>query len=154
MNEMEMAIRVAMAGSRLPALRLMTNALSEQLRMDGLTEVPAETLIALHFEPAHASEPALLADACHVPRQTMTFVLDGLEQQGFVLRADHATDRRRKVIRLTDAGEAMATRILQRVMDFEKKVMSVFAAEELAVFDGFLRRISERIGELQGESDR
>ena len=34
----------------------------------------------------------------------MTGILDKLEAGGYALRAPHATDRRRKVIRLTDKG--------------------------------------------------
>lgn len=53
-------------------------------------------------------EPAAVADYLGVPRQTMTSTLDALEKRGIIERLPHATDRRRKVIKLTAEGQTMA----------------------------------------------
>lgn len=68
-----------------------------------LPRTETEILVLLWREP-EAGEPAILADKLHVSRQTMTGILDKLEAGGYALRGPHATDRRRKVIRLTDKG--------------------------------------------------
>ncbi len=154
MDELEMATRAITAGSRLPMLRIVTNALRSRLQMDGLNEVLSVTLLTLYLERTHAAEPAQIADASHIPRQTMTSALDGLEQRGYVGRSDHPTDRRRKIVQLTDAGVAMAAKILRQAIDFEKQVMSIFTKDELSVFDSFTKRITDRIAELDGENDR
>jgi len=67
----------------------------------------------------HASLPVLvllsrqdhsqreLADAMNVTEQTMSRVLRRLERTGFVVRVEHPADRRRRSVRLTDAGRAI-----------------------------------------------
>lgn len=64
----------------------------------------------------HASQPVLvillrgprtqaeLAAACEVTEQTMSRVLARIERRGYITRAAHATDRRKQVIAITDAG--------------------------------------------------
>ena len=61
----------------------------------------------LHIRP-EGMEPAVIADYLGVPRQTMTSTLDSLERRGIIERRAHSTDRRRKVIRFTDAGREIA----------------------------------------------
>ena len=68
-----------------------------------LPRTETEILVLLWRKP-EAGEPAILADELHVSRQSMTGILDKLEAGGYALRAPHATDRRRKVVRLTEKG--------------------------------------------------
>ena len=68
-----------------------------------LPRTETEILVLLWQYPEEG-EPAILADKLHVSRQSMTGILDKLETGGYAMRAPHATDRRRKVIRLTDKG--------------------------------------------------
>ncbi len=68
-----------------------------------LPRTETEILVLLWQNPEEG-EPAILADKLHVSRQSMTGILDKLETGGYAMRAPHATDRRRKVIRLTDKG--------------------------------------------------
>jgi DNA-binding MarR family transcriptional regulator len=69
----------------------------------------------------HASLPVLvmlahhdhsqreLADAMDVTEQTMSRVLRRMERTGHVVRVEHPADRRRHVVRLTDAGRAVVS---------------------------------------------
>ena len=61
-------------------------------------------------------EPAVLAERTNLLRQTMTVVLNDLERQQLVTREFHPTDRRKKVIRLTEKGEqgARAIRVIAK----------------------------------------
>ena len=68
-----------------------------------LPRTETEILVLLWQNPEEG-EPAILADKLHVSRQSMTGILDKLEAGGYALRAPHATDRRRKVVRLTEKG--------------------------------------------------
>ncbi len=68
-----------------------------------LPRTETEILVLLWRNP-EGGEPAILADKLHVSRQSMTGILDKLETGGYAMRAPHATDRRRKNIRLTDKG--------------------------------------------------
>jgi DNA-binding MarR family transcriptional regulator len=48
-----------------------------------------------------------LADAMDVTEQTMSRVLRRMARTGYVVRVPHLTDRRRHVVRLSDAGRAV-----------------------------------------------
>ena len=68
----------------------------------------AETeVLALVWENPDSAEPALLAGALRVSRQSMTGLLDKLERGGYLARTPHAADRRRKTIRLRKKGLAV-----------------------------------------------
>lgn len=66
----------------------------------------------------HASQPVLvillrgprtqaeLASMCEVTEQTMSRVLARIERTGYVTRSAHATDRRKHLFAVTDAGRA------------------------------------------------
>ena len=79
-----------------------------------LPRTETEILIILWRNPEEG-EAAILADKLHVSRQTMTGILDKLETGGYALRVPHETDRRRKVIRLTDKGTKIVSAFVGRV---------------------------------------
>ena len=91
------AERWALLAERVARLFIALFALSP------LPRTETEILVILWRKPEEG-EATILADKLHVSRQTMTGILDKLEAGGYALRAPHATDRRRKVIRLTDKG--------------------------------------------------
>lgn len=66
----------------------------------------ANILLLMELYVHEECEAAELADRMYLPRQTMTYMLDSLEKDGYIYRVSHPTDRRRKVIRLTDQGTA------------------------------------------------
>ncbi|MPN31497.1 hypothetical protein SDC9_178971 [bioreactor metagenome] len=70
-------------------------------------------------------EPAVLAETTRMLRQTVTVVLNDLEDRGFIRREFHPTDRRRKLVRLTPEGEAFAAEMLNAI---EKVEVGSFAA--------------------------
>jgi len=111
----------------------------------------------------HASLPVLvmlswhdhsqreLADAMDVTEQTMSRVLRRMERTGYVVRVPHLTDRRRHVVRLSDAGravvghasdagpaEAIATRGLShaQVTLLRELLVTMITAREGATDDG------------------
>ena len=90
-------------------------------------------------------EAAELADKLYLPRQTMTYTLKSLEQDGMIVRTLHLTDGRRKVIQLTEKGE-----------DFAKSVMEELGIEFLGFTDHLpndkqvlLSTVKEYIAELE-----
>ncbi|MBP5640251.1 MAG: MarR family transcriptional regulator [Victivallales bacterium] len=75
-------------------------------------------------------EPAVLADETHLLRQTITVVLNDLEKQELVTREFHPTDRRKKVIRLTQKGERICHEILDAIAQSELEALSELCEEE------------------------
>ena len=60
-------------------------------------------------------EAAELADCLYLPRQTMTYMLDSLEKEENIYRESHPTDRRRKIIRLTETGKGFTKEIMEEL---------------------------------------
>ena len=81
-------------------------AYMDLFRASPLPRVETEVL-AFVWENPDSAEPALLAGALRVSRQSMTGLLDKLERGGYLERTPHAADRRRKTIRLRKKGLAV-----------------------------------------------
>jgi len=81
-------------------------------------------------------EPAEIADYLGIPRQTMTTTLDWLEKRGFIARFPHVTDRRRKVIRFTTEGEALAKKLVHELHKWELEALS--SIDEAECSEAFL----------------
>ena len=69
--------------------------------------------------------PSELSAWLGVSRNTVSALLNGLEEQGLIERALHPTDRRQILIRLTDAGRA---EVLERAPAFGAFVTRLFRA--------------------------
>lgn len=70
------------------------------------TRVP-ETLAMSHLRGRGTLSPRELADRLGLTPSTVTSLLDRLEAAGFAQRTAHLTDRRKTVVTLTEAGEAV-----------------------------------------------
>ncbi len=75
----------------------------------GLTPGDARTLT--HAARAGAIRQTTLADRMGVEAMTLSVSLDRLEAAGLMQRTADPADRRAKRVRLTDAGQAMLTKI-------------------------------------------
>lgn len=132
-------------GSRLPVLKKVVDALRAQLSgRRGLTQHMSLTLLCLRYRSTRPISSAI-ADYINVPRQTMTSAIDALERCGYAFRRAGRGDRRSKTLVLTPLGADMADKIGAGLLEFERKIWSVFTADELAVIDGYGRRLSEQI---------
>ncbi|MGW6129960.1 MarR family winged helix-turn-helix transcriptional regulator [Cellulomonas sp. NPDC055163] len=76
-----------------------------------LNHASLPVLVLLAHEPRSQRE---LADACSVTEQTMSRILARMERTGYVTRAPHATDRRKVVLAITEAGRAVAVKAADR----------------------------------------
>ena len=83
----------------------------------------------LHLEP-HVAEPAEIAHAARLPRQTTTFILDTLEKQGLAQRKPHPSDRRRKIVQLTPKGKRLAQKILDDMLQVENAALEGYSDAE------------------------
>ncbi len=92
----------------------------------------AMTLIEELYMRPEGVEPAEVADYLGIPRQTMTATLDALERKSVIGRSPHEKDRRRKVIRFTPEGRALAERLVKDLHEWEIKALSSLSKTELA----------------------
>ena len=90
-------------------------------------------------------EPSVIADFICVPRQTMTSILDGMEKDGLIVRQEHPSDRRRKLVRFARKGSALAERVLKEIRRHEAKAMESLTPEELSGMLASMRKFSEAL---------
>ena len=107
--------------------------------------ISLNTVWALEYLVKHPDgvEPAVLADDTHMLRQTITVVLNDLEGRGYLTRAFHSTDRRRKIIRLTPTGQAFAQTVLSAISHAEQEAAATLTDEEQQRLLDYSRRFSQ-----------
>ena len=113
-----------------PFLRQIVHAYAWRIRHWDLSLEKAAALIHIHNHPEESS-PAQVAEACCVPRQTMTSMLDSLERDALARRTPHPTDRRKKVMVITAKGTRLARTVMRDLLDCEKAAMNVIEPERL-----------------------
>lgn len=83
-----------------------------------------------------------LAEHLGIEGQSLVRLIDHLESSGLVVRRDDPTDRRAKVLMLTEAGKTMAAQVDQVVRDIRERLLQDVSAEALHITDLTLDAIS------------
>lgn len=91
--------------------------------------------------PPYRLTPSELADAALTTRGGMTKRIDRLETRGLVARLANGSDRRSLLVGLTDQGLQVIDVLIERHAVNESALLSVLSPEELAAFDGALRKV-------------
>lgn len=140
------------SNSLLHSMRRIGMEYAFRLQSWGLPAHTMATLLKIYTNPETAEPSRLAADeVTQVPRQTMTFILDTLEQKKLVHREEHPQDRRRKMIRITPAGTELAKKVFNDLMKFEKKGRDVVPPE---LRQTLREIINEYINALIAENDK
>ena len=140
------AIRLEMVNSQFHKLRLLGERIQNRLARYEIG--PPQVVVLLALCADDDMEPAQIGDRVLIPRQTITSILDKLETGGFVIRTDHPTDLRRKVILLTEAGFEKACTICGDLASYEAQIMEAFTAREIELFKRLNIKLAARIREL------
>jgi MarR family transcriptional regulator, organic hydroperoxide resistance regulator len=74
---------------------------------------------------------------------TLTGVLDRLESRGYLTRELDATDRRSFRLPLTEAGQAVATRVRAAVADIERDALAGLSATQVAGFHAVITALQQ-----------
>jgi DNA-binding MarR family transcriptional regulator len=112
------------------------HALAEEIGM-----TPAITKALLHLSVDQPTPMRELAGALRCDNSYVTTVVDGLEERGVARRRPHPTDRRIKVIELTEQGAALATRG-RAVLDQPPATFASLSEDESVVLLALLRKLS------------
>jgi DNA-binding MarR family transcriptional regulator len=92
----------------------------------------AHMVIFQHIaHPPDGSRLTDLADRAQITKQSMGQLVDYLEQHGYLERVPDPTDRRAKVIRLTELGNRVHERAFEVVAQVEEEWAARFGAERL-----------------------
>ena len=115
---------------------------------DALTEVGGSVptwLILTHLVGESWPAQQQLARAMHIEGPTLTRHLDGLEEDGLVVRRRDASDRRAVSVELTDAGRARHAELLRAVQAFNSRLLTGLTAEEIDELRTLLGRLEQNV---------
>ena len=85
--------------------RIVLRLTDEHSAKLGLSQTKLSVLMYLNSELDLCASPSVLAKHCEVSRAAMTGLLNGLEQEEYVERDEHPSDRRALMVRLTPNGQ-------------------------------------------------
>lgn len=109
-----------------------------------LSESKFVLLFLLHGERDGLS-PYELAERAGVTRATITGLLDGLERDGFVVRRSDVVDRRKILICLTVAGDALAATLFDEHTDWIASLFDGFDGPSREALSNLLQRVWRNI---------
>ncbi|CAN5775387.1 MarR family transcriptional regulator [soil metagenome] len=105
------------ATSIMRAQQIVLARVDEALRPWALTFARYEVLVLLHFTTAGALPLGKMGDRLMLHQASITNLVDRLEQQGYVRRVAHPTDRRTTLAELTPGGAAIVEDATEAVVD-------------------------------------
>lgn len=122
-------------------------ALDARLKDLGVGQSGWLTIAIIAKSKTELSQRAL-ADQLGVEGPSVVSMLDRLEQAGLVLRAPCPTDRRVKLVHLTDAGRALYAKVRKQADAFRASVLAGVDADALAAATGLMESLRGRIEEM------
>ncbi len=109
----------------------------------GLGLGEARLLYILGYEPGLTAGRA--SQIMGVDKGATSRALAVLERRSLVKVSAHARDGRQKTIELTPAGAQLRDRYMAGAVEREKRVLSVFSAQEVATLSNLLQRLRAHI---------
>ena len=79
---------------------------NNEMRSQGLTATQANTLVELYYAPEQQLSMKDLEERLHVAQSTVVGIVSRLEQKKLVESFSHSSDKRIKLVRITQAGAA------------------------------------------------
>ena len=125
------------------AWRAMSSVVLDHDRKTAVSEALGLSFARVRALRRLAAEPQTLralADLLVADPPYVTLIVDDLEERGLVTRLPHPADRRAKLVQLTPAGRAAATRA-EEILDEPPAALRDASPEDLAA----LLRVLERL---------
>ena len=113
----------------------------EETQDFGITPVQFAALTAIHHEPG--LDQRTLAGRIGFDTSTLGSVIDRLEARGLVVRSNSPTDRRVRLLHLTDAGITLLRDIDPSMRKAQLRMLAPLPPEQRLVFMDMLRTLLE-----------
>ncbi len=125
-------IRITVAG--------LTDYFEPVFRSIGMNENAFHILCLLTAAEHGCASPSQLSGLVGTSRANMTRILEQLEREAYVSRAQDARDARRHVIQITQEGRNATVAAVPRIVAPLELAFSDLTEEEFATLDGLLRK--------------
>jgi DNA-binding MarR family transcriptional regulator len=116
-----------------------------EVELKPLDLTAAQYIVLVNIGTGRASTPVDLCRLLQYDTGAMTRLLDRIEAKGVIRRAAHGADRRCVVIELTPAGEELYPKLLQIVVEMNKRALKGFSREEVATLESLLQRVAQNV---------
>lgn len=130
-------------------LFILTNKLKRLLEKrhqeHGLYPGQARVLIYLYRNKEKYTYQKDIENAFQIRGGTVTGIIDNLVKNGYINRKASTTDKRKKMIILTDKGEEIAIKGIKTNHGMEKDLNDLLNNDERLIFTTILMKISEWI---------
>ena len=134
----------SLAGTLLAAREAVMAPIRPMLRNANVTEQQWRVLRVL--DHAGPTDPTSLAEAALLFAPSVARILKELVERGLIVRAPHARDRRRAVLTLSPAGEALIRQTSRRTLAQLDDYAARFGAQRLERLIDELRAFTAAIG--------
>ena len=111
-----------------------------------VTPLQAHVIFYLARQGGTSTQRAL-GEHLRVKPSTVNGIVDRMAERGLVERSADASDARRRLLTLTDSGQAQMHRLHREMRETERLVESAFTAEELLQFHSLLNRMIQNLEE-------
>jgi len=119
----------------------------------GIGLTPGEGRTLTHAARAGVVRQTVLAERMGIEAMTLSGFLDRLEARGLIERRPDPTDRRAKLVALTDEADGVLERVQTVAATLREDVSQVVSAGDWAILNASLRTIRDRLGELRTERE-
>jgi len=103
---------------------------------------PPQLKALLSMEPGQAQAMRDLASVWRCDASWVTGIVDGLEERGLAARSPHPTDRRIKVVEITELGEKAKSKALERLYE-PPASLGALTPEEQRTLRDLLRKVRQ-----------
>jgi DNA-binding MarR family transcriptional regulator len=131
--------------------RLMHDRIEAVFASQGITF--QQWVVLMHLRDGLATTTAGLCQELRHDSGAMTRLIDQLEERGFIGRRRQEVDRRIVDLELRPAGRKMVESLIPLAVDTLNNALEGFTKSEVRDLKGMLRRLIDRVGEMNAETE-
>lgn len=131
--------------------RRLRRLFDQRVRDLGVTGPQARLLLLVDRDPGRPQ--SFYAAELDIEPITLTRMLDRMEDAGLIERCPDPDDRRARLIRYTANGGTHLAEMKAIVDRFNDEMLSVFTAEERAILQNSVEKLSERVIEMSAAQE-
>lgn len=124
--------------------RRWRQVLDSEFQAAGLTDATWRPLLHLHLLGDGVRQKDLAA-SIGIEGPSLVRLIDTLVMKGLIQRSEDGTDRRAKLLCLTQEGQLVVTRIHEIVTPLENELLSRFSDSEIAGFGKFVLTLESTV---------
>lgn len=109
-----------------------------------LTRAQMVTIDFLGKQPGQMVKQRVIEEEFAIKRSTTTIMLQRMEKRGLVSRLPDPTDKRQKLVKLTDEAKDLLPGIHEEIKDDDLELLDHFSQADLDTVRRFLKYIAEK----------